>query len=295
MRIVAFNVGGRGHLGVVEGDHVVDLQSIDPAFPDDLAVVLGSDALGLGAIARLVERSAGARKLALAGLDIDLPVRRPGKIICLGLNYHDHAKEGGNVVAAWPAVFLRATSSLVAAGRPMLVPQVSDKLDFEAEMVAVVGRRTKHAPVATALDAIAGYTCFNDGSVRDYQRLTSQWTLGKNFDATGAFGPWMVTADALPPGARGLEIESRLNGRVMQSDNTDNMVFPVAETVALMSQAMTLEPGDLLVMGTPAGVGYARKPAVFMREGDVVEIEIEGIGMLSNPIRSEALLQGVPA
>lgn len=290
MRIVSFNLGGRGHLGVVEGDHVVDLQSIDPAFPDDLAAVLGTDALGLTAITRLMERAAGARRLEFATLDITLPVRRPGKIICMGLNYHDHAKEGGNVVAAWPSVFLRATSSLVAADQPILLPKVSHKLDFEAEMVAVVGRRTKHAQVSSALDAIAGYACFNDGSVRDYQRLTSQWTLGKNFDATGAFGPWMVTADALPAGARGLKIESRLNGRVMQSDNTDNMVFPVAETVALMSQAMTLEPGDLLVMGTPAGVGYARTPPVFMGDGDVVEIEIEGIGTLRNPIRAEAAL-----
>lgn len=287
MRIVSFNVGGRGHLGVIEGDQVVDLQSIDPAFPDDLAAVLASEALGLAAIARLMERASGARRLGLATLDLALPVRRPGKIICLGLNYHDHAKEGGNVVAAWPSVFLRATTSLVPAGHPILLPRVSQKLDFEAEMVAVVGRRTKHAQVSSALDAIAGYTCFNDGSVRDYQRLTSQWTLGKNFDATGAFGPWMVTADALPAGATGLKIESRLNGRVMQSDKTDNMVFPVAETVALMSQAMTLEPGDLLVMGTPAGVGYARTPPVFMADGDVVEIEIEGIGTLTNPIRDE--------
>lgn len=287
MRIVSFNLDGQGHLGVIEGDHVVDLQSIDPAFPDDLAAVLGTDALGLAAITHLLERGKGARRLALTSLELALPVRRPGKIICLGLNYHDHAKEGGNVVAAWPSVFLRATSSLVPAGHPMLLPQVSQKFDFEAEMVAVVGRRTKHAQASTALDAIAGYTCFNDGSVRDYQRLTSQWTLGKNFDATGGFGPWMVTADALPAGARGLKIESRLNGRVMQSDNTDNMVFPVAETVALMSQAMTLEPGDLLVMGTPAGVGYARTPPVFMADGDVVEIEIEGIGTLRNPIRAE--------
>jgi 2-keto-4-pentenoate hydratase/2-oxohepta-3-ene-1,7-dioic acid hydratase in catechol pathway len=141
--------------------------------------------------------------------------------------------------------------------------------------------------VANALSCIAGYACFNDGSVREFQRRTSQWDMGKNFDRTGGFGPWMVTADELPPGGKGLKIQSRLNGQVMQSDNTDNMMFPVAETLADISQGMTLEPGDVVVTGTPSGVGFARKPPVWMRHGDVCEIEIEGVGLLRNPIADE--------
>jgi acylpyruvate hydrolase len=177
----------------------------------------------------------------------------------------------------------------VAHGEPILRPAASPQLDYEAELVAVVGRVARHVAVADATAFIGGYSCFNDASVRDYQRKTSQWTVGKNFDRTGAFGPCFVTADELPPGAAGLVIQSRLNGRVMQKANTRDMIFPVAETVALLSECMTLEPGDLLVMGTPAGVGYARKPPVWMKDGDTTEIEIEGIGILSNPIRDEAL------
>jgi 2-keto-4-pentenoate hydratase/2-oxohepta-3-ene-1,7-dioic acid hydratase in catechol pathway len=291
MRLVSFDIGGQPRLGVQEGDEVIDLQAIDPRFPADVRVLLADGNLGLESVRRLADKAGKEHVRPLAGLDLALPVRTPGKVICLGLNYHDHAKEGGNVVAAWPAIFLRTLSSLVAAGHPMIVPDVSIQLDYEAEMVAVIGRRTRHATLSTALDAITGYSCFNDGSVRDYQRHTTQWTLGKNFDATGAFGPSFVTADELPPGARGLAIECRLNGAVMQHDNTDNMVFPVAETVVIVSKAMTLEPGDLLVMGTPAGVGYARKPPVFMKDGDVVEIEIERVGVLRNPVRQEPLVR----
>ena len=152
----------------------------------------------------------------------------------------------------------------------------------------IVGKRAKHLTVANALDAVAGYSCFNDGSLRDYQRKTTQWTIGKNFDGTGAFGPVFVPASEVPAGAKGLKIESRLNGQVMQSDNTGNMIVPVAETLHLLTEVMTLEPGDVIIMGTPAGVGYARKPPVWMKAGDTIEIDIEGIGVLSNPIVDEA-------
>lgn len=211
---------------------------------------------------------------------------RPGKIICLGLNYLAHAQEGparDNIPTA-PTVFLRCGTSLVAHQAPIVRPRVSEQLDYEAELVAVIGRRARHVPVASALAHVAGYSCFNDGSVRDFQRRTSQWDMGKNFDGTGGFGPWMVTADELPPGAAGLRIRSVLNGKVMQSANTADLVFPVAEIIADLSTAMTLEPGDLVVTGTPAGVGHARKPPVWMRAGDVCEIDIEGIGVLRNSI-----------
>jgi 2-keto-4-pentenoate hydratase/2-oxohepta-3-ene-1,7-dioic acid hydratase in catechol pathway len=166
-------------------------------------------------------------------------------------------------------------------------PRISEQLDYEAELVAVVGQRARHVSVENGLDVIAGYSVFNEGSIREFQRKTSQWTIGKNFDNTGGFGPDFVSADELPPGATGLRIQSRLNGRVLQDANTDDMLFGVAETVALLSACLTLEPGDLLVMGTPAGVGHARKPPLWMKAGDVCEIEIEKIGLLRNPIVDE--------
>jgi acylpyruvate hydrolase len=289
MRLVGFEADGKVRLGVVDGAEIIDLQAIDPAFPADLAEILRRPELGLASIAGLASRGRAVHRRKHAGLDHALPVRHPGKIICLGLNYHDHAKEGGNKVADYPAIFLRGASSLVAHGKPILRPLVSDKLDYEAEMVAVIGRRARHVKRQDALACVAGYSVFNDASVRDWQRHTTQWTLGKNFDATGGFGPDFVSADELPPGAAGLRIQSRLNGQVMQSDDTANMVFPVDRTIEIVSQAMTLEPGDLLIMGTPAGVGYARTPPVFMKPGDTIEIEIEKIGTLVNPIAAEAV------
>jgi 2-keto-4-pentenoate hydratase/2-oxohepta-3-ene-1,7-dioic acid hydratase in catechol pathway len=211
-------------------------------------------------------------------------IPRPSKVICLGVNYHDHAAEGGNKVADYPTIFLRGPSSLLGHMGKIPVSHVSDKLDFEAELALVIGKSARYVSEKQALDYVFGYSCFNDATFRDYQRKTTQWTIGKNFDATGGFGPWIISADALPPGAAGLHIESRLNGRVMQSASTEDMVFAVAQTVSLMSQCMTLEPGDVILMGTPAGVGYARTPPVWMKPGDVIEIEIETIGTLRNTV-----------
>jgi 2-keto-4-pentenoate hydratase/2-oxohepta-3-ene-1,7-dioic acid hydratase in catechol pathway len=210
----------------------------------------------------------------------------PGKVVCLGVNYVDHAKEGGNVVADYPTLFLRCDTSLLAHGAPLRVPSISSKLDFEAELAVVIGRPMRFVVEEQALAHVFGYACFNDATLRDYQKRTSQWTIGKNFDGTGGFGPWLVTADELPPGCTGLHIESRLNGQVMQSANTSDMVFGVARTLALLSECLTLEPGDVVVMGTPAGVGYARTPPVWMKAGDTIEIEIEGLGVLCNPVVS---------
>jgi 2-keto-4-pentenoate hydratase/2-oxohepta-3-ene-1,7-dioic acid hydratase in catechol pathway len=200
------------------------------------------------------------------------------------LNYADHAKEGGHDKPEYPSFFMRGPSSLVAHNHPIIRQPVSDTLDYEAELVAIVGHRARHVKQADALAVIAGYSVFNDGSIRQYQRKTSQWTIGKNFDDTGGFGPEFVTADELPPGASGLRIQSRLNGKVMQDAVTSDMLFDVKETIALLTECLTLEPGDLIVMGTPGGVGHARKPPVFMKHGDVCEIEIEQVGLLRNPI-----------
>ena len=220
----------------------------------------------------------------LSALTLLPVVPAPGKIICLGVNYVDHAKEGGNTVADYPALFLRCNTSLLAHGAPLQVPRISSQLDFEAELALVVGKRARFVSEAEALQHVFGYACFNDATLRDYQRRTTQWTIGKNFDASGAFGPSLVTADELPPGCVGLHIESRLNGQVMQSATTSDMVFGVVRTLSLLSQALTLEPGDVVVMGTPAGVGYARTPPVWMKAGDTIEVQIEGIGVLCNPV-----------
>jgi len=289
MKIVGFETSAGRRLGIVAGDQVIDLQAVAPDLPNDLRDVLARTGGDLGDLSGLAQRAPASARRPLAGLKFALPVARPGKIICLGLNYLEHVKEGryADNVPKFPTFFLRCTTSLTPHESPIIRPRVSETLDYEAELVAIIGRRAKHLTVANAISCIAGYSCFNEGSIREFQRRTTQWDIGKNFDRTGGFGPWMVTADELPPGGKGLKIESRLNGKVMQSDNTNNMMFPVAETLADVSQAMTLEPGDLLVTGTPSGVGHARKPPAWMRNGDVCEVEIEGVGILRNPIEDE--------
>lgn len=216
------------------------------------------------------------------------PLPRPGKIICVGLNYVDHAAESPyEKVPEYPSFFPRFATSLIADGAPILRPTCSHELDFEGELVAVIGKRARHVTEAQALEHVVGYSIFNDASIRDYQFLAPQWTPGKNFDDTGAFGPEFVTADELPPGAKGLMLEVFLNGEKMQSASTDDMVFPVARLVSIASEFTTLEPGDIIVTGTPAGVGFARKPPVYMKAGDRIEVTIEGLGTLSNPVLNE--------
>lgn len=212
------------------------------------------------------------------------PVDAPSKILCVGLNYRAHSAETGLGAPDYPAIFARFANTLVGAGQPIVRPTLSGQLDYEGELVAVIGRRCHGVSKADAPGYIAGYSIFNDASIRDYQMKTSQWTMGKNFDATGAFGPWLVTPDELPAGADGLRITTRLNGDVMQDGNTSDMVFKVADLVSMLSAVMTLEPGDLIVTGTPSGVGYSRKPPVFMKPGDTVSVEIEKIGVLTNPV-----------
>jgi 2-keto-4-pentenoate hydratase/2-oxohepta-3-ene-1,7-dioic acid hydratase in catechol pathway len=215
------------------------------------------------------------------------PFIRPTKIICLGLNYADHAAEGGFEPPSFPTLFGRFPSSLIGHNAPIIRPKVSEMLDYEGELVAVIGKRGKNISREAALDHVAGYSIFNDASIRDYQFKTPQWTAGKNFDDSGAFGPWFVTSDELPAGAKGLSLETRLNGRVVQKATTDDMIFDVVDTISLLSTFLTLEAGDVLVMGTPAGIGFARDPKLFMKHGDVVEVEIEGLGILRNPIVDE--------
>ena len=256
----------------------------DAALADlDAALVAGGAALQTAA-----DRVGSAGEVAdEASLTFLPPLIRPSKIICLGLNYADHAAEGGFAAPTFPTLFARFPSSLIGHGAPIILPKCSSQLDYEGELVAVIGAGGKNISHETALDHVAGYSIFNDGSIRDYQMKTPQWTAGKNFDDTGAFGPWFITTDELPPGCTGLSLQTRLNGQVVQNATTSDMIFDVAQTISLLSTFLTLVTGDVLVMGTPAGIGLARKPPLFMKDGDVVEVEIEGLGILRNPIVAE--------
>lgn len=211
----------------------------------------------------------------------------PGKILCLGLNFADHAAETPYERPDYPILFPRFTTSLVGHRSALVRPALSSKFDFEGELVALIGRRARHVNGGDALSYVAGYSIFNDATLRDYQMKTSQWTIGKNFDSTGGYGPLFVSADELPPGAAGLQLITRVNDEIMQDADTADMLFGVAETIEITSAAMTLEPGDALVMGTPGGVGMARHPRVWLQPGDSVTISIEGIGELTNDVVAE--------
>lgn len=221
------------------------------------------------------------------------PFARASKIICVGLNYAEHSAESGFKTPDYPTLFSRFNSSLIGHRAPMIRPPQSDTLDYEGELVAVIGRGGRWIARDAALSHVAGYSLFNDGSVREYQFKAPQWTVGKNFDGTGAFGPVFVTADELPPGCKSLRLETRLNGEVVQSASTDDLVFGVADLISIISEAITLEAGDLIVTGTPSGVGHAREPKLYMKPGDVCEVEIEKIGILSNVVQAET--RSIPA
>jgi len=261
----------------------------EDGYPGSLERVIKEGGEALGAAGEVL---ANGPIIDTASVDILPPLSRPPKIICVGLNYADHTAESNYDQPDYPALFARFSSSLVGHNAPIVRPLSSDTLDYEGELAAIVGRGGRHIAEASALDHVAGYSLFNDGSVREYQFKAPQWTIGKNFDGTGGFGPEFVTADELPTGARGLKLETRLNGEVVQSASTSAMIFNVASLISIVSEALTLEPGDLIVTGTPAGVGVSRDPKLFMKSGDVCEVEIEGIGVLRNPIVDESLATG---
>ncbi len=282
MRLMMFEHGGATRLGVVDGDHVVKIAG--GGVPADLdGVINGGDK----ALESVAAAASSGERLALAAVTPALPIARPPKFICVGLNYALHAKEGGHAIPTYPSFFLRMATSLVAAEAPVIKPKCSEQLDYECELAFVIGKGGRHIKEADALEHVFGYTIFNDVSVRDFQRKTSQWTPGKNFDGTGPLGPVVVTSDELPAGASGLRITTRVNGNTMQDSNTDDMIFSTANIIATLSEFMTLEPGDVVATGTPSGVAHARKPPAWMKAGDVVEVEIDGIGVLRNTIVDE--------
>jgi 2-keto-4-pentenoate hydratase/2-oxohepta-3-ene-1,7-dioic acid hydratase in catechol pathway len=240
------------------------------------------------ALAGLTKSLSTAPEFSLTDVRLLPPIPRPGKILCIGLNYVEHSQESGFEAPTYPAVFARFANSLIAHGDPMVRPTASDLLDYECELAVVLGRGGRHISEDRALDHVAGYSLFNDGSVRDFQIKSQQWTMGKSFDGTGGFGPELVTRDELPEGCAGLGIRTILNGTVMQEANTKDLIFNVAKLVALLSEAMTLSPGDVIVTGTPGGVGALRDPQVWMKPGDECTIEIDQLGSLTNTVIQES-------
>ena len=290
MRFLSFEANGQAGIGWVKDIQATDFVNLTLAAPElprnlkDLVCTPG----GLAAADAAARKAPASSVQAMASVTMLPLIPNPGKIVCMGLNYADHAKEGGNARPEYPSFFLRGNSSMVGHNQAIVRPKASTQLDYEAELAVIIGKQARHLTAENALDCIAGYSCFNDGSIRNYQRKSSQWTIGKNFDGTGPFGPCLVTPDELPPGAAGLRIQSRLNGKVMQDANTDVFLWNVVEALRIITECMTLEPGDVIITGTPAGVGYARTPPVWMAPGDICEIEVEGVGILSNPIVDES-------
>ncbi len=289
MRFLSFEANGQAGIGWVKDIHATDFVNLTLAAPElprnlkDLICAKG----GLAAADAAARKAPASAVQTISSVTMLPLIPNPGKIVCMGLNYADHAKEGGNARPEEPSFFLRGNSSMVGHNQAIVRPKASTQLDYEAELAVIVGKKARHLTADNALECIAGYSCFNDGSIRNYQRKSSQWTIGKNFDGTGPFGPCLVTPEELPPGAAGLRIQSRLNGKVMQDANTDVFLWNVVEALRIITECMTLEPGDVIITGTPAGVGYARTPPVWMAPGDICEIEVEGVGILSNPIVDE--------
>lgn len=281
MKVVSFVRNGKSSYGVVSGDGIVDMGAkLGSKYPDLVAV------LKAGALAEVEAAAKGvAADMKLEGTTLLPVVPNPGKIVCVGVNYDEHRREMGREPPGHPTIFVRFPESQVAHNQPLLKPAESDKLDYEAELAVIIGKRGYKVSEEKAFDIVAGYSCYNDGSVRDWQTHTGQFTPGKNFVATGGFGPWMVTADEIPD-AQALEIQSRLNGQVMQKSNTELMTFNIRKIIKYVTTFTPLEPGDVIATGTPGGVGTKRNPPVYMKDGDIIEIEIEKVGLLRNPVKN---------
>lgn len=285
MRLVSYLTdSGPRAAGVREGAYV-DLNRADPSLPADMKSLF---ALGAEGLRRSAAAVAKGQPINSASVKLLAPVPDPEKIICIGLNYADHAAESGSEIPSQPVVFSKFLTAVRAHGDPIVLPKLSTKVDYEAELVVVIGKGGRHIPREQARDHVFGYTCGHDVSARDWQKGApgGQWLLGKSFDSFAPFGPELVTADEVPdPGV--LEIALRLNGQTMQHSNTRQLIFPVDHLVSFVSGIFTLKPGDVIFTGTPPGVGAARKPPVWLKAGDVVEIEIEKIGVLRNPVVAE--------
>jgi acylpyruvate hydrolase len=289
LSLVTYERNGRWEPGIRQGDSIISFADLDlapPSVRELLAAGPGAldDALGRGADALV---AGSERAVAAGGVRLGPPVPDPEKILCVGLNYADHAAEAAMAAPDTPTIFAKFANSLIGPTDSIVLPGVSEMIDFEGELVAVIGTNCKDVAEEDALNHVAGYTVFNDVSARDLQMAVTQWTMGKAIDTFGPLGPGIVPRSAVPD-PQALELTTRLNSVVVQHANTDNMIFSIAHTIAFVSRTMTLRPGDLIATGTPAGVGFARTPQLFMGEGDVVEVEIEGLGCLRNDIVAAA-------
>jgi 2-keto-4-pentenoate hydratase/2-oxohepta-3-ene-1,7-dioic acid hydratase in catechol pathway len=285
MKLTTYTADGRTSYGIVTDAGIVDLGARFPEAPTL------RDFLATGGVARAGELASTEADVALDAVTFEPVIPNPDKIICVGLNYHDHVVETGRTVTENPVLFARYAGSQIGHGQALVKPLESDDFDYEGELAVIIGTAGRRIAEKDALDHVAGYACYNDGSVRDWQRHTSQFMPGKTFAGTGAFGPWMVTADEIPD-PTALKLITRLNGQVVQETTLDLMITSVERLVAYCSTILPLEPGDVIVSGTPGGVGAKRTPPLWMRAGDVCEVEITGIGTLSNPVADEAALAG---
>ncbi len=282
MKFASFVVQGRTTYGVVEADQVIDLESVKTTFGTDLKQAIAINRLGELTPAVL----APLPRVALADVTFLPVIENPGKVLCIGINYATHVRETGREMPTYPMIFTRFADSQVAHLQPIIRPKASHKLDFEGELAVVIGKTARHVKAADALEYVAGYACYNDGSVRDWQKHTIQFVPGKNFPCTGGFGPWLVTCDEIGD-PQDLELTTRLNGQVMQHTRTSDMIFDVRHLIEYCSTFTELAPGDVIVSGTTGGVGAFREPPVWMKPGDTVEVEISGIGILRNSIADE--------
>lgn len=282
MKLISYLQADRPSYGAVTDQGVVDLGAGMGHRAGDLRACIAQ-----GLLAEAREHVAQASSwMRLEHLTLLPVIPNPGKILCVGLNYHAHLEETGRQARAHPTVFLRVADSQVAHGAPLLLPPESTQFDYEGEIAVVIGTPGRRILAEDAWNHIAGYACYNDGSVRDWQAASNQWTAGKNFSGTGAFGPWLVTADEIGPGTT-MQLVTRLNGRVMQSASTDLLIHGIPELVAHLSTFTPLAPGDVIVTGTPGGVGFKRQPPVYLQPGDVVEVEVDRIGTLRNTVARE--------
>jgi 2-keto-4-pentenoate hydratase/2-oxohepta-3-ene-1,7-dioic acid hydratase in catechol pathway len=282
MRVVSFERHGRPGIGIATDTGIIDASRHLSGRSENLREVLRAN--GLEQLRSIANRKADFSADALRYRPlIDDPA---AKFLCVGINYMPHIKEMGRERPDYPVIFVRFAASLVGHGEPMVKPRVSEQYDFEGELAVIIGKPARHVPRARAYEFVAGYSCFNDGSVRDYQRHGPQWTPGKNFQASGALGPWLVTADELPDPARS-RLRTVLNGQVVQDESVAELCFDIPALIEYCSTWTELLPGDVIATGTPGGVGAGRKPPLWMKAGDTVNVEISGVGTLTNPIRDE--------
>ncbi|PZQ58340.1 MAG: 5-carboxymethyl-2-hydroxymuconate isomerase [Phenylobacterium zucineum] len=285
MKLATFDAGAGPQLGAVAGDRIIPLSAAAPGLPADMTGLITAWPEVEGEVHRLAEAAANA--VALDGVRLLAPIRRPGKIMAIGLNYADHIAESNLGTPEHQVWFSKAPTASNGPYDPIQVPKVSQALDYEAELVAVIGQGGRHIARDAAAGAIFGYCCGNDATERAWQHRTPQWVVGKSFDTHAPFGPWITTADEVPD-PHVLGIRCLVNGEVRQDSNTRHLVFDVWDQIEHLSQAMTLEPGDLIFTGTPGGIGAAMKPMRFLKAGDRVRVEIDGLGALDNPCADEA-------